>query len=299
MKRELILLLLLQAPVTIAQDRDVESTHYLRSVEIAGDSRVPEVVCIGCSVYIHGIVEGDVVTVGGDIETGGTIQGDAVAVGGRVRLLSGAAVNGDAVAVGGTIVKAGSATIKGDADSFPYFLMPGQRSFHPIGAAVFLAANLLLVLFGAAIFGRNRAANLGAGVIRHPLLVSFIGALLTAGWVCLWFLADYKSLTLRIAAWSGQAIILVFLCCGMLGLIWLIGDICAASRPAPVRWLVGSLVWIAVLMIPLAGALLSLTAMILALGASPVSGLGKDADWLSGCYRKYQRRTKGGRPQCG
>ena len=286
MKRTLVLLLMLNPPCAPAQDRDVDATHYLRSVEIAEGSRVPEVVCIGCSVRVRGIVEGDVVAVGGDIETGGNIQGDAVAVGGRVRLLSGATVSGDAVAVGGAVDRAGNATIRGDADSFPYFFMPGQRSFHPIGAAVFLTVNLSLALLGAAIIGGKRAANIANGVVRHPLLTGFIGTLLMASWVCLWILADRNSLTIRIAAWSGHAIILVFLYCGALGLAWMVGRMCAPSRPVPVQWLAGSLIWISLLMIPVAGSFVLMAAMILALGAAPVSGLGKNADWLSGCCRR-------------
>jgi hypothetical protein len=286
MKRTLVLLLLLNPACAPVQGGEVEETHYLRSVEIAEGSRVPEVVCIGCSVHVRGIVDGDVVALGGDIEAGGTIQGDAVAVGGRVRLLSSATVNGDAVAVGGAVDRAGNATIRGDADAFPYFFMPGQRSFHPIGAAVFLTVNLSFILLGAAIFGRKRAANIADAVVRHPLLSGVIGTLLMAAWVVLWIMMDRNSLPIRVAAWSGHAIILVFLYCGALGLAWMVGRMCAPARPTPVQWLAGSVIWISLLMIPIVGALLWIAAMILALGAALVSRLGKNADWLSDCGRR-------------
>src|SRR5579864_9371818 len=74
-----------------------------KSIYVAPNEAVGDVVCVGCSIHIAGRAGGDLVAVGGTVEVDGTVQGDAVVVGGNMRLGPGAVVHGDVTLVGGKL----------------------------------------------------------------------------------------------------------------------------------------------------------------------------------------------------
>ena len=93
-------------------------------VSIASDITVEEgsssgdLVCVLCSVKLHGDVHGDVVTVLGSVtvDDGQAISGDIATVGGNVSLSDGARVNGDVAVVGGFLNRGPGATIGGESN---------------------------------------------------------------------------------------------------------------------------------------------------------------------------------------
>ena len=128
--------------------------------------------CIGCSITIAGVVEGDAVAVGGSvhIESGGRVEGNAVSVGGRVRVASGAAVEGDAVAVGGSVQVEDGATVEGQRSSVGWG--DGWRSHSGTG-----------LNFGWPFFFDSDAGELIWGMLRalFLLLLCCIAALVARG----------------------------------------------------------------------------------------------------------------------
>ncbi len=93
-------------------------------VSIANDITVDEgstsgdLVCVMCSIKVHGGVHGDIVTLLGSVmvDDGQAISGDIVTVGGNVSLNDGARVNGDVAVVGGFLNRGSGATIGGDSN---------------------------------------------------------------------------------------------------------------------------------------------------------------------------------------
>jgi hypothetical protein len=64
-------------------------------------------------------VRGDVVAIGGSVEVLGIVDGDAVALGGRVRIRPGAEVRGEAISIGGQVLHEGSGALRGSSVSMP------------------------------------------------------------------------------------------------------------------------------------------------------------------------------------
>ena len=71
-------------------------------VHIEKDERVDDAVAVGGSVYVDGIVDGDVVAIGGTLHLGeeAVIYGDAVTIGGKLNQTEGAKIHGTTVDVG-------------------------------------------------------------------------------------------------------------------------------------------------------------------------------------------------------
>jgi predicted acyltransferase (DUF342 family) len=85
-------------------------------VVVADGTAMDDVVCILCSVKVHGTVQGDVVTVLGSVavDESRSVAGDVVAVGGDVALGSNASVNGDVAVIAGDLQRAADASVHGD-----------------------------------------------------------------------------------------------------------------------------------------------------------------------------------------
>lgn len=288
-------LLLLSLPVrTRAQDDDL--VRYLRSIEVKAGESLPDVVCVGCSVRVAGIVTGDVVAVAGDVEITGTIEGDAVAAGGRVRLLPGGSVEGEAVAVGGVVSLEGAAAPKGGVESVPYFHFPGQRSFHPLGILTFLGVNCLAAVIGGLILRERRCTNLADSIVQHPLSTTLIGVVVTTLWFVLWSFDGEGSRTAQIAAWTAQGVVFILLFCGCTGIAWLAGRLIVPRLPFYVQMLEGAFIVSIVLLVPAAGAILLVVATVLAFGAAVVSALGTDAYWIGRRRRNLAAHAREAEP---
>ena len=93
---------------------DGDRVHFGQSINVADDERTTgDLVCIGCSIRVHGACEGDIVAIGGSIALDGDAQGDVVAVGGSIRLGENAVVAGDVVTVGGRLWRHPNAVVRG------------------------------------------------------------------------------------------------------------------------------------------------------------------------------------------
>ena len=95
---------------------DNDRVQFAKSIHVAQDESVGDVVCIGCSIYMEGKC-GDVVAIGGSMLVDGDVKGDAVAVGGSIRLNDNAVVNGDVVTVGGRLSRDPDAVVRGTTSS--------------------------------------------------------------------------------------------------------------------------------------------------------------------------------------
>jgi hypothetical protein len=91
------------------------------SVVIEEDEVARDVVVVGGSLTIHGLVKGDAVAIGGSVEIDGEVTGDVAAIGSSVELESGARVGGDAVSIGGSVEQDADAVVDGMIQEVPFF----------------------------------------------------------------------------------------------------------------------------------------------------------------------------------
>jgi len=87
-----------------------------RDIVIPAGERAGDVVCVACSIRIHGQAAGSVVAVAGSIilGQGAEVGEDTVTVVGDIRLQSGTRVGGGVTAVAGAVIRDPQATIAGD-----------------------------------------------------------------------------------------------------------------------------------------------------------------------------------------
>ena len=87
-------------------------------ITVEEGSSAADLVCLLCSIKVHGEVQGDIVAVLGSVEVddGQAISGDVVTVGGDLAMGDGARVNGDVAVVAGRLLKGSGASIGGDSN---------------------------------------------------------------------------------------------------------------------------------------------------------------------------------------
>ncbi|MBM3777630.1 MAG: hypothetical protein FJW23_05230 [Acidimicrobiia bacterium] len=161
-------------------------------VTVEADQHVEgDVVAMGGSADVSGIVDGDLVVLGGSGDVTGTVDGDVVVVGGSLDLGSDAFVGGDVSVVGGTLNRAPGARIRGGVNDVGFGggppwhgHMPGswagwQRAWavgSVIGTLIRGSLLLLAVLLVVAVGGRQ-VETIGARVAADPLRSGLIGLL--------------------------------------------------------------------------------------------------------------------------
>jgi hypothetical protein len=91
------------------------------SVTIDEDEVARDVVVVGGSLSVHGLVKGDAVAIGGAVEVDGEVTGDVAAIGASVKLESGARIRGDAVSIGGSVEQHEDAVVEGTIQEVPFF----------------------------------------------------------------------------------------------------------------------------------------------------------------------------------
>jgi len=246
---------------------DDEETTFLRSVVVEkGETSPGDVICILCSVTVRGTVPGDVVAVGGDVELSGHIQGDAVAAGGRVSLLPGARIDGEPVAVGGSVTRTGRVSAPVEASSVPYFHLPGQRSFHPIGVLVLVGFMLLVTVAAAVIFRARQTARVADDLRQRAWLAFLLGL---AGWVLYFFLEeqlDVDGALPTLGYWLVSGLVLALMLIGYAGLVWLLGR-WIGRQDGWRAWAAGAFTLTIGLLVPVAGAFLVCLLLIVTLGS--------------------------------
>ncbi len=89
-----------------------------KDIHIGPDERQDNVIILGGSALIEGLIEENVVALGGRVTLKGRVQGDVVGLGAQVVLKSTALVEGDLVCIGGTLEKEPGCRIEGDTNYF-------------------------------------------------------------------------------------------------------------------------------------------------------------------------------------
>ncbi len=176
------------------EESEMETTITLK--KLGGAVRIShstkDVVQVGSSVVIdedtH--VRGDVVAVGGSATVYGLVDGDVVAIGGNVRLHDGVVVLGDAVAIGGRVIRDDGAKVRGETVS----IAPGVGAFFPwsiggepesvmsrIGGVLLsiFVSWMILFVFAALFVGliSKPTDRVAASIRRDPLKAGFAGFL--------------------------------------------------------------------------------------------------------------------------
>lgn len=105
-----------------------------------------EIIRFGSPITVHAgqAVDGDVVSIGGSVRVEGLVKGSVTAVGGDVTLVPGARVDGDVVCMGGTLRQEPGSSISGQLVTAPR--VPGARLFLPVLAAVGVGFKIIMHL---------------------------------------------------------------------------------------------------------------------------------------------------------
>ncbi len=249
------------------QAQNDEDMRFLRSVIIEkGETSPGDIICILCSVTVKGKVPGDVIAIGGDLTVTGSIHGDAIAAGGRVSVLPGGRIDGDPIAVGGSVRTSGRVTVPAERVSVPYFHLPGQRSFDPLGVLSLAGFMLLVTAAAAAILRTHRSAGIADDLRRRPWLALLLGL---AGWTLYLFLEeqlDTDGTLATLGYWMVSGLVLALLLIGYAGLVWLVGRLIARQHGGK-NWVAGSLIVTIALLVPVAGALFVSLLLVLTMGS--------------------------------
>jgi hypothetical protein len=116
-----------------------DRTQFGHDITIGPNEEISEATCFGCSIRVHGHVDGDITVFGGRIviEDQGEVNGDATVFAGGIRLDKAVKVGGDVTVFGGQIRRDPASSVGGDVTTFG----------GPIW--IFLIFGLPLVLLGA------------------------------------------------------------------------------------------------------------------------------------------------------
>jgi hypothetical protein len=92
-----------------------------RDISVAEGETAGDLVCIFCSVHVHGDVKGDIVALLGSVTVDPThaISGDLVVIGGDLDLADETEVGGDVAVIAGDANLASTAAIHGDRSILP------------------------------------------------------------------------------------------------------------------------------------------------------------------------------------
>ncbi len=277
---------LLALPVS-APVRDLgEVTNYFLNVEVGPEDTAQNIVCIYCSIHASGAVSGDLVAIGGDIEILGKVEGDVVAVGGGVKLGPGAQVSGDAVSLGGTLGLGAQAKVGGTSKSAAWFYLPGQRSVHARGALAFVGLCLAVALVLALILRVPRLENTAGAARNRPVWTVASGLVVFAVGVLILSVAENFGRAEDFVTRTTTGLGFVLFSSGLAGLSFGLGGKLLPGKPVLVRVLAGSLALSLGQLVPLLGLAGFLAILVVALGATIVSGFGGGAEWLPARLRR-------------
>ncbi|HEX8704224.1 MAG TPA: polymer-forming cytoskeletal protein [Myxococcaceae bacterium] len=89
-----------------------------QSLEVKEGEAVDNAVVYGGNLVVKGTVEENAVVFGGNMDVYGTVEGDATAFGGNVILHEDAVVEGNVASMGGTVIRNEGAQVEGSTESF-------------------------------------------------------------------------------------------------------------------------------------------------------------------------------------
>jgi len=111
----LVLLGMLFPVHAFARTGSSDRVQFARDIYVQPGDTPGDLVCLACSIHVHGRTTGDVVAVAGSIDLeSAQVAGDAVAVGGSLRLQGASRVGGDAVSIVGGVHRDSEASVGGD-----------------------------------------------------------------------------------------------------------------------------------------------------------------------------------------
>lgn len=266
-----------------------ERLEFLTSIHIPKGTVAGEAVCLLCSIRVDGEVRGEVVAVLGDVVVSGSVTDEVVAAGGNVHLLAGSRLGDEVIAAGGRIFQDPEATVR-STDEAAFLFFPGQRSFPWPGTALFFSVVMTGMLLAAGLLRHTRSGQMKAALRLHAaraIVLAIVGIALIGfllGFTStLGPLSDLADLLLTalllVPAWLGSA-----------GLVRLVGDRLFPDRHGRAV-VAGSLALVLLMLVPVLGLPVLLTVFVLGWGVSLLSGLGSDADWLFGLFRREQKRA--------
>jgi len=123
-----------------------------KDVHIGPDDRQENVVLLGGSAVIEGLIEENVVALGGRVIVSGTVKGDVVGLGAKITLKPTAVVEHDVTCIEGTLEKEPGCRIGGDTNYFKLsHLFPkfegGWRGFWAMSLVPFILIFKLVMVF--------------------------------------------------------------------------------------------------------------------------------------------------------
>lgn len=150
-------------PVTIQVGDDSIVVEPVSPPEVPAIPEIPEVarestgeiIRFGSPIVVHAgqAVDGDVVSIGGSVRVEGVVNGSVTAMGGDVTLNPGSRVEGDVVCMGGTLRQEPGSSISGQLVTAPR--VPGAGLFLPVlavvGTGFKIIAHLMWILFVMAV----------------------------------------------------------------------------------------------------------------------------------------------------
>ncbi len=275
------LALLLLIPATTRAQEKMARTEVGHDIVVEAGQELQEAVCIGCSVYVRGSVAGDVVALGGRIEVDGGLAGDAVAIGGGLRIGAGAKVAGDVVAVGGRVDRDARAAVAGEVTAVPFLPGTGIVWFLLLGLLFFAIVDFILLLI-CYLFVGERRAEVMAATIRQRGGLSFLAGLgVLVVTAILLVVASQIRAAGTILAIAVCLALIVTLLVGLTGASFWLGRALTKSGGALPAVLFGALLLTVLQAVPVAGLLVSLILVPVALGVAALSGFGSNPEWLT------------------
>jgi hypothetical protein len=242
--------------------------------ELPSRGRAEDVVVIEGDVLVEGTVEGDLIAVEGDVTiAGGTVEGDLTTVAGRGLLERGASVEGDLL-YGDEEPEISSATVVGEVRDEGWSDI-GDAPWGVIGAvALWVAVTVSLLVLGVtAVALAPRVAE-----AAHHAADSSLGAAIGLGFAALVGLPLLAALALVsvIGIPLGIGILLALIPLAAIAYVTTSFVLGRAIVPAGVHpilaFLAGFGILRAIALIPFAGALVWLAAVVLGLGSLIVAG---------------------------
>lgn len=286
-KVSLFLLLSLTQPAPAPaeeQARVDDRLEFLSSIHIPKGTVAGEAICILCSIRVDGELRHEAVAVCGDVVVSGAVAGEVIAAGGNVRLFAGSKVDDEAIAVGGRVFRHPEAKV-GSVEEAAFLYFPGQRSFSWPGTLLFAGAALLALLLSAGLLRDVRTRKMKAALRLQPARILILGV---AGVALIGFLGGGTPVLDPLSGWGDlvlAAFLLVPAWLGSAGLVRLAGDWFFPNHPIRAV-MVGSLALLLLMLVPVVGLLALLAVFLLGWGTSLLSGLGSEADWLFGRFRR-------------
>lgn len=265
---------------------------------VGPDERIDEVVCIGGTARVEGVVEGDVVVVAGTLELLGEAENvvvvagtaiidgraddEMVLVATKTEFRENAAVGGDLVVVGQDVENLASVPVGGSIESTGWI---GEMAFWGVllGGALIVAMLVLagpfLVLIAYALMGERRSIVLAETISQRPGMCFVVGLVSCFGFTLLWSVSMLLGLSLLGIDTLFFVVLVAVLVIGYTGVSLWVGRGLVGSSPFAATAF-GAVLISLLQLIPVLGWILAGVYTLFAVGCVGLSGAGTSVDWL-------------------